>query len=47
MGSLLLEKILGDCQKWSLERGSNPRPRPYQGRALPLSHPGKIALNLS
>ena len=24
--------------KWSGRRGSNPRPRPWQGRALPLSY---------
>ena len=31
-GSLPLKKI------WSGRRGSNPRPRPWQGRALPLSY---------
>ncbi len=26
------------CRKWSGRRGSNSRPRPWQGRALPLSY---------
>ncbi len=27
-----------DLEKWSGRRDSNPRPRPWQGRALPLSY---------
>ncbi len=30
--------ISGDAEIWSGRRGSNPRPRPWQGRALPLSY---------
>src|ERR1700731_4421842 len=32
-GSALNQKV-----SWSGRRGSNPRPRPWQGRALPLSY---------
>ncbi len=33
-------------QKWSGKRGSNSRPRPWQGRALPTElFPHKVALN--
>ena len=31
----------------SLGRDLNPRPRPYQGRAIPLSHQGTIDQRVS
>lgn len=31
----------------SLGRDLNPRPRPYQGRAIPLSHQGTVAVRAS
>ena len=33
---------LGDVFSWSGRRGSNPRPQPWQGCAIPLSHSRKL-----
>jgi hypothetical protein len=35
-GTIPISRLLGKF--WSGRRGSNPRPRPWQGRALPLSY---------
>ena len=35
------------CKEVSLGRDLNPRPRPYQGRAIPLSHQGTIDQRVS
>ncbi len=34
-----------EFERWSSRRGSNPRPLPYQGSALPLSHASQKQLS--